>query len=111
MFVTRDRFMARVAADGFVEWTEFSGNGHLYGTPTMDAPDGSDVVLEIDSQGALQVKSATPMRSSYSSPLPHGRPRSDACASGATTSPASRGAWLWRLTRRRSGATSPTSLW
>ena len=60
MFVSPERFMARVAEDGFVEWTEFSGNGHLYGTPTMDAPQGSDVVLEIDSQGALQVKERYP---------------------------------------------------
>jgi guanylate kinase len=60
VFVTPDHFMARVAADGFVEWTEFSGNGHLYGTPTMEAPQGADVLLEIDSQGALQVKERYP---------------------------------------------------
>jgi guanylate kinase len=60
VFVPRDQFMARVAADGFVEWTEFAGNAHLYGTPTMEPPDGSDVVLEIDSQGAIQVKERYP---------------------------------------------------
>ncbi len=59
-FVDRDRFMTRVDADGFVEWTEFAGNGHLYGTPTMEPPEGTDVVLEIDSQGAIQVKERYP---------------------------------------------------
>lgn len=60
VFVGRDRFMDRVAANGFVEWTEFAGNGHLYGTPTMEPPEGSDVVLEIDSKGAVQVKDKYP---------------------------------------------------
>jgi guanylate kinase len=59
-FVDRDRFMSRVGSDGFVEWTEFAGNGHLYGTPTMEPPQGADVVLEIDSQGAIQVKERYP---------------------------------------------------
>jgi len=60
VFVDHQRFMDRVAGDGFVEWTEFAGNGHLYGTPTMEPPEGSDVVLEIDSQGAIQVKERYP---------------------------------------------------
>jgi guanylate kinase len=52
--------MARVQADGFVEWTEFAGNGHLYGTPTLDAPTGNDVILEIEVDGASQVKARYP---------------------------------------------------
>ncbi len=60
VFATRDEFMRRVSAGGFVEWTEFAGNGELYGTPTMEPPGGSDVVLEIDLDGASQVRRRYP---------------------------------------------------
>ena len=60
VFVDRDQFMERVKAGGFVEWTEFAGNGHLYGTPTFDAPPGLDVVLEIEIDGAAQIKQRYP---------------------------------------------------
>ena len=60
VFVDRDSFMDRVKADGFVEWTEFAGNGHLYGTPTLDAPEDLDVVLEIEIDGAAQIKERYP---------------------------------------------------
>ena len=57
-FATREAFEARLAANGFVEWDEHLG--HLYGTPTLDAPPGKDVVLEIDVNGAFQVKQLHP---------------------------------------------------
>lgn len=60
VFVDRARFLERVAAGGFVEWTEFAGNGHLYGTPTLEDAGDRDVVLEIELDGARQVKARHP---------------------------------------------------
>ncbi len=59
VFVDRPVFEERVAAGGFLEWTEFPGTGHLYGTPTL-GPDGGDVILEIELDGAQQVKARDP---------------------------------------------------
>lgn len=55
VFATRAQFEERLAKGGFLEWTEFLGN--FYGTPTPHAPDGRDIVLEIEVDGARQVKS------------------------------------------------------
>jgi len=57
-FVDRARFETKRAENGFLEWAEFLG--HLYGTPVPDLPPGKDLVLEIDLQGARQVKDLHP---------------------------------------------------
>lgn len=60
VFVDKDTFMTRVAAGGFLEWTEFPGNGCLYGTPSLEEPLTADLVLEIELDGARQVKAKHP---------------------------------------------------
>ena len=57
-FVSPQEFDAMVRADAFVEWANVHGN--RYGTSKKAIEDrmasGNDVVLEIDYQGALQIK-------------------------------------------------------
>src|SRR6185369_13170416 len=57
-FVSNAEFDAMVAADGFVEWANVHGN--RYGTSRKAIEEriaqGGDVVLEIDFQGAVQIK-------------------------------------------------------
>jgi len=60
VFTDRGSFLARAEAGGFIEWNEFAGNGHFYGTPTLEPPPGHDVLLEIDLNGARQVKKRYP---------------------------------------------------
>jgi guanylate kinase len=57
-FVDHATFEKAIEADGFLEWAEFHGN--LYGTPRPEAPEGSDVLLEIEVQGAEQVLAVNP---------------------------------------------------
>lgn len=59
-FVDRERFMAHADAGGFLEWAELPANHELYGTPWPEAPPGADVLLEIDLQGAAQVRQRDP---------------------------------------------------
>jgi guanylate kinase len=60
VFVSRDEFLAAVAEGRFLEWTEFAGTGHLYGTPVPEADGGGDLLLEIELEGARQVKALAP---------------------------------------------------
>jgi guanylate kinase len=59
-FVDEESFLTRVEAGGFVEWTRFPGNGQLYGTPILEMPAGRDALLEIELDGAEQVKRRYP---------------------------------------------------
>jgi guanylate kinase len=62
LFVSREQFEAAAAAGELLEWAEYGG--HLYGTPRaavmaqLDA--GNDVLLDIENDGAGQVKRALP---------------------------------------------------
>ncbi|WP_187117190.1 guanylate kinase [Clostridium mediterraneense] len=57
-FLKKEDFLARVEADDFLEYAEVYGN--YYGTPKSNVEkileSGTDVILEIDIQGALKVK-------------------------------------------------------
>ena len=61
-FVTREEYDRTVEEDGFLEHAEIYGN--CYGTPKRYALEhmaaGEDVILEIEMQGALQIKKAYP---------------------------------------------------
>lgn len=61
-YITRDEFEQRIARDEFLEWAEVFGN--YYGTHIsvveQAAAEGSDVVLDIDVQGAAQLKKRIP---------------------------------------------------
>ena len=61
-FVERDEFRSMAGAGDFFEWAEVHGN--LYGTSRkaieQRLAQGEDVVLEIDWQGALQIKKLFP---------------------------------------------------
>lgn len=58
VFVGREQFEDRIAESGFLEWTEFLGN--LYGSPVPAVGSGTDIVLEIELNGAQQVKKSHP---------------------------------------------------
>src|SRR5205085_2282536 len=58
VFTDHASFEERIAAGGFLEWTKFLDN--YYGTPTPEVTDDRDVVLEIEVDGASQVKRLRP---------------------------------------------------
>jgi guanylate kinase len=57
-FVDRDAFEARIESGGFLEWTDFLGQ--YYGTPMPEHVGHRDIVLEIEVDGASQVKRRFP---------------------------------------------------
>ena len=61
-FLSKDEFQNCIDNDKFLEWAEFAGN--RYGTKkkyiNQCLSEGKDIILEIDTKGALQVKSKMP---------------------------------------------------
>lgn len=61
-FAAKEEFEQKISAGGFLEYAEVFGN--YYGTPKMEVlellDEGIDVLLEIDVQGALQIKDVYP---------------------------------------------------
>ena len=61
-FIDKERFEKMIAEGGFLEYAIYAGN--YYGTPRAAAEKnlakGKDVVLEIETQGAFQVKKLMP---------------------------------------------------
>lgn len=61
-FMTKADFKDCIENDKFLEWAEFAGN--FYGTKkkfiNQCLEEGKDIILEIDTQGALQVKKQMP---------------------------------------------------
>lgn len=61
-FVSKERFMEAIEHDELLEYAEFVGN--FYGTPIQAVEDlrnqGKNVLLEIEVQGASQVKAKVP---------------------------------------------------
>jgi len=61
-FINEEDFIKRINNDEFLEYAKVYGN--YYGTPKQEVfkqlEDGNDIILEIDIQGALQVKTNYP---------------------------------------------------
>ncbi len=61
-FTNQETFQVMLAKDGFLEWAQV--HGEYYGTPKQFAlntlSENKDIVLDIDVQGALQVKQSYP---------------------------------------------------
>ncbi|SDD41178.1 guanylate kinase [Sporomusa acidovorans] len=62
LFITKEKFKSMIVADDLLEWAEVYGN--FYGTPRHYVLEqlnkGFDIVLEIDTQGAMKVKEKFP---------------------------------------------------
>jgi guanylate kinase len=67
-FISKSAFEALIAEDGFLEYAQY--NGQYYGTPKAKINDwlalGFDVVLEIETQGAVQIMGKIPANQLFS---------------------------------------------
>jgi guanylate kinase len=63
-FIAVEEFARRKAAGAFLETAEYSGSGHLYGTPVEPVrrwlAEGKVIIMEIDVQGGIQVARKMP---------------------------------------------------
>jgi len=61
-YISEDEFNRRISANEFLEWAEFAGN--KYGTPITEVHEklakGLNVILEIEIDGARQVRKSSP---------------------------------------------------
>lgn len=61
-FLTKEEFLSKAKRGEFLEWAEFCGN--CYGTPKKEImtrlDKGENIILEIEVQGAMQVKNVFP---------------------------------------------------
>ena len=64
-FITKDKFLAEIDVNGFVEWAEVHGN--FYGTPRnfieKNLSDGKIIVMDIDVQGKVLLSEQYPKES------------------------------------------------
>ncbi len=63
-FISKDEFENRIAKGEMLEYTLFTSNNNYYGTPKkeveMALENGTDIILEIEVDGAMQVKAKMP---------------------------------------------------
>ena len=61
-FMQKTEFEERILQNGFIEYAEYNGN--YYGTPVdfvnANLKNGKNVILEIEVQGAMQIKKTIP---------------------------------------------------
>ena len=59
-FISKGEFDLRIKNGEMLEYNHFTGNGNYYGTPRKEVESalesGTDIILEIDVNGAMQVK-------------------------------------------------------
>ena len=63
-FISKEEFENRIARSEMLEYNHFTGNGNYYGTPKKEVEEalnqGKDIILEIDVNGAMNVKKIFP---------------------------------------------------